>query len=107
MAEPRGRAAAKQSAKQPARRREPPSRRRAAERLAAAPKLPLARRNWTVMGVGLVAIAVGFFALSRGSITLAPILLVLGYCVLIPVGILLPPVKPASEEPAGKAAAGE
>jgi hypothetical protein len=43
-----------------------------------------------VIGAGLVAILAGFFALSRGSITLAPFLLVAGYCVLIPVGILLP-----------------
>ena len=35
-------------------------------------------------------IAIGFWLLSRGSITMAPLLLVLGYCVLIPIGILLP-----------------
>jgi len=34
-------------------------------------------------------IVVGFITLASGSITLAPILLVLGYCVLIPVGLLV------------------
>jgi len=31
----------------------------------------------------------GYVALSRGSITLAPVLLVLGYCGLIPASLLL------------------
>jgi len=35
-----------------------------------------------------VVILAGYVALSRGSITLAPILLLLGYLVLIPWGIL-------------------
>lgn len=85
------RAATPQKAK-----REAPSRRRERERLASQPRLPLGRRNWMVIGAGLVAILAGFFALSRGSITLAPFLLVAGYCVLIPVGILLPAEKSAS-----------
>jgi hypothetical protein len=32
---------------------------------------------------------VGYLALSRGSITLAPLLLVLGYCVFIPASLVL------------------
>jgi uncharacterized membrane protein HdeD (DUF308 family) len=47
------------------------------------------KRNWTWMSIGILVIIVGFIALSMGSITLAPILLVLGYCVIIPVSILL------------------
>jgi uncharacterized membrane protein HdeD (DUF308 family) len=47
------------------------------------------KRNWIVLGSGIGAIVVGFIALASGSITLAPILLVLGYCVLIPVGIMI------------------
>lgn len=49
------------------------------------------RRNWQWLGAGAVVITAGFIALSMGSITLAPLLLVLGYCVLIPVGILVGP----------------
>ena len=39
-------------------------------------------------GIALLAIVVGFFDLSRGGITVGPILLVLGYCVLVPIAIL-------------------
>ena len=37
---------------------------------------------------GVCAILVGYVLLGRGSITLAPVLLVLGYAVLIPAGLL-------------------
>lgn len=36
----------------------------------------------------LATIALGFADLARGGTTLAPFLLVLGYCVLVPVAIL-------------------
>ena len=51
------------------------------------------KRNWQWLIAGAVVIVAGFIALAMGSITLAPILLVLGYCVLIPVGILVGPPK--------------
>jgi hypothetical protein len=44
-------------------------------------------RNYTILAAALVCVLVGFLTLSRGSITLAPILLVLGYCVLVPYGL--------------------
>ena len=37
---------------------------------------------------GVLAIIVGYVFLGRGSITLAPLLLVVGYAVLIPAGLL-------------------
>jgi hypothetical protein len=36
----------------------------------------------------LASIALGFADLARGGTTIAPVLLVLGYCVLVPVAIL-------------------
>ncbi|HMA21090.1 MAG TPA: hypothetical protein VKO87_09820 [Gemmatimonadaceae bacterium] len=36
----------------------------------------------------LAAIIVGFADLARGGTTIAPVLLVLGYCVLVPLAIL-------------------
>lgn len=36
----------------------------------------------------LATIAIGFADLARGGTTIAPVLLVLGYCVLVPVAIL-------------------
>lgn len=38
---------------------------------------------------GLALIALGFTSLSRGSLTLAPVLLIGGYCVAIPVAIMI------------------
>jgi len=47
---------------------------------------PRAHRDyWTLATVVLVA---GFADLARGGETLAPILLVIGYCVLVPLAIL-------------------
>ncbi|MAF26765.1 MAG: hypothetical protein QF819_08145 [Gemmatimonadota bacterium] len=47
------------------------------------------RRNVGIFLGGLGAIAIGYLLLSGGSITMAPILLVLGYCVLIPLAFIL------------------
>ena len=46
-------------------------------------------KNLIMIAGGLVLIAFGFVSLAAGSITLAPILLVAGYCVVIPVGLML------------------
>ena len=39
-------------------------------------------------GIALLVIAAGYADLARGGETLAPVLLVAGYCVLIPFAIL-------------------
>ena len=54
----------------------------------ARPTLSFSRTNAIWLGSAAVAIAIGYFMLARGSETIAPILLVLGYCVLLPVGII-------------------
>jgi hypothetical protein len=45
-------------------------------------------RTWLWWGLAIAAILLGFADLARGGTTIAPILLVLGYCVLVPVAIL-------------------
>jgi hypothetical protein len=45
-------------------------------------------RGGILAGAGVVSIVAGFIVLSTGSITLAPVLLVLGYVVLVPLAIL-------------------
>jgi hypothetical protein len=45
--------------------------------------------NNLLLGVGLLALVAGYIALSKGSITLAPILLVAGYCGFIPASLLI------------------
>ncbi len=57
--------------------------------------LPFTRKNGSLAIAGLAAIALGYVFLSippaEGflSLTLAPVLLVVGYCVLIPLAILV------------------
>ena len=41
-----------------------------------------------IMIAGLLAIVAGYIFLARGSESLAPVLLVLGYCVLVPVALV-------------------
>jgi uncharacterized membrane protein HdeD (DUF308 family) len=56
---------------------------------------PMSKRNQMVLAAAIVIIIIGFYALGQPplngfvSMTLAPILLVLGFLVLIPVGLLL------------------
>jgi hypothetical protein len=45
--------------------------------------------NYALFAAAAAAIVVGYVLLARGSITLAPILLVLGYVVLLPAAILV------------------
>ena len=45
--------------------------------------------NSALLALGVVILAVGYKSLAGGSLTLAPILLVTGYCVLIPASLLV------------------
>jgi uncharacterized membrane protein HdeD (DUF308 family) len=56
------------------------------------------RKNYLTLLAGLVVIIMGYITLRMGSITLAPLLLVLGYCVIIPIGILLRPKRAKQEQ---------
>ena len=43
-----------------------------------------------ILGIsGVLTVAVGYYLLAQGSITAAPLLLVLGYVVLLPLAIIL------------------
>lgn len=46
-------------------------------------------KNYGLLAAGIVVIAIGYLLLAQGSITLAPILLILGYCVLIPIAVII------------------
>lgn len=59
--------------------------------------------NWGLMNsvlltLGIGVLTVGYMALSKGSTTLAPVFLVLGYCGLIPASLLWRGRKDASGE---------
>ena len=66
----------------------------AAKRKTVSVSLPFTKRNYQILGIGLLIIIAGYIALGQqpwdGTMPLvvAPILLVLGYCVVIPFGIL-------------------
>lgn len=45
--------------------------------------------NYTMLAIGLITIVAGYVLLSHGSTVAAPLLLVLGYAVIIPVGIII------------------
>ena len=52
-------------------------------------RFPLARRNLVLLGAALASLAAGYGVLLAGHASPAAVLLVLGYCVLFPLGIAL------------------
>lgn len=50
-------------------------------------KWPYGRKNYIVFGIAMAVITAGFLALWKGDITFAPVLLVVGYCVLLPISL--------------------
>ena len=55
------------------------------------------RINYLLFGIGLLVIITGYLVMATGatesyqSVKLAPIILILGYCVFIPAAILIKP----------------
>jgi hypothetical protein len=49
----------------------------------------LARRNLVILAAALLVLIAGYLTLSAGHPSTAAVLLVVGYCVLLPVGIAL------------------
>ncbi|MFQ5770350.1 MAG: hypothetical protein ACE5HX_07435 [bacterium] len=63
-------------------------------KVAAKSGLPYSKWNYQIFGLGVLIILVGYWALAQGpvngflTLSLAPILLIIGYCVLIPLAII-------------------
>jgi uncharacterized membrane protein HdeD (DUF308 family) len=57
--------------------------------------LPYSRSNYLLFGIAILTLVMGYWALAQPPVdgaltmTVAPILLVIGYCVLIPLAIML------------------
>ncbi|MEO0092862.1 MAG: DUF3098 domain-containing protein [candidate division WOR-3 bacterium] len=66
-------------------------------KIKARPNIAFGRNNYILLIIGIVVIILGFIALAKGSTVLAPILLVVGYCVIIPLAILIKS-SPATEK---------
>jgi hypothetical protein len=47
------------------------------------------RKNIVIFCAGIGSVILGYILLSQGDITAAPVLLVAGYCVLIPLAFIL------------------
>ncbi len=66
---------------------------------------PFGRENYLILLAGVIVIILGYLALSEKTVegflplTAAPILLVLGYCVIIPVGIMYRKKSRGAENP--------
>ena len=50
--------------------------------------LRFTKENGILAGAGLLCLALGYWLLAQGSITAAPLLLVLAYVVLLPMAII-------------------
>ena len=75
--------ARKRPARRVSRRRERTQRRRSSD------SLRFSRKNGILGLAGLLVIVLGYVLLAQGSITAAPLLLVLGYLVLLPLALVL------------------
>lgn len=68
--------------------------------------IPLAKENYVIIGLGIAVIVAGYLAMLEGSIegflplVVSPILLVAGYCIIVPLGILYRKARPTSDESA-------
>ncbi len=51
-------------------------------------RVRFSKQNWLLLGVAALSIVGGYALLGGGSTVAAPLLLVLGYVVLIPIGII-------------------
>ena len=49
---------------------------------------PFTLVNYVMFAAGLLDIIAGWFLLRGGHITIAPVMLIAGYCVIIPVAII-------------------
>ena len=56
--------------------------------------LPFTKTNYILLAVGIAVVILGFIVMAEGSVegtlplVVAPFLLVIGYCIIIPFGIL-------------------
>ena len=52
-------------------------------------RLRVGPKNVVLLAAAVVSLTVGYVLLANGNVTAAPVLLVLGYCVLFPLGLAL------------------
>lgn len=52
---------------------------------------PFSNLNYILFAIGLIVITAGWFFLRAGHISISPVMIILGYCVIIPIAIILKP----------------
>ncbi len=52
-------------------------------------RLQFGLANLVLLGGAALSLTAGYVLLASGSTTLAPVLLVVGYCVLLPLGLIV------------------
>ncbi len=52
-------------------------------------RLRFGPKNVVLLAAAVVSLTIGYVLLANGNVTAAPVLLVLGYCVLFPLGLAL------------------
>lgn len=67
----------------------PNSRSRATSPAAAPRRFLLARRNLVILAAAVLVLVAGYLTLAAGHASTAALLLVVGYCILFPIGIAL------------------
>ena len=64
------------------------------------------RTNYIILIAGVAIIIIGYLVMSAGdavsplSVTVAPIILVIGYCIVVPLGIIYRKKRAAGDKPA-------
>ena len=59
------------------------------DRVSSSARLRFRTKNVVLLSAAIGSLTVGYLLLAQGNTTMAPILLVLGYCVLFPLGLAL------------------
>ena len=53
--------------------------------------VPFGTINYVLFAAGLLMITAGWFLLRAGHISISPVMLILGYCVVVPAAIIMVP----------------
>lgn len=68
-----------------------PKNRKSVPRVDRRETVPFGKLNYILFTAGLLLITAGWFLLRAGHISISPLMLILGYCVVIPLAIIIAP----------------
>jgi len=56
-------------------------------------KINLDKRNYIILLIGIGLITIGYLTMKTGDHTISPIILIIAYCVVVPLALLAPSKK--------------